>query len=743
MIKIQLRNIPNKCPDFLSLNLEWEYIFNTTSKVTQKARERRRHRSIGNYPKMRRYVRIKRSGGNLAQIETLLLNCPDIERWEYENRDEPLYNPTDPDGLNYAWTKQTLTHATNTTAFDVEKGDDIVIGIIESSGAGADYTDAELGGTGNRTNDWAAIQAGTHAKFTNYTTPLGVSVDPYGTGHGNTTSRQAVSVIDNATAYCGSCPNGKVMMAVGQNFDEAIQRMADLGVDVISVSYTNCYSHRTAIQYAVAAGVIVVYAHGSNTHEELASPQAFESITVGGFSLSDVSERSYGEGLTVVSRGPSGSQESWSTAAIAGIIGLILADNPTWNIYDVWSALIYSCQQPAEMGGAEWHLEYGWGIPDAYSALQLASADLRPLAVIDFAVAASGIALQLSWLNLATTDFDHFEIRRKENTYPTDETDGTLVYSGSALSYDDILAVSGDWYYAIWGVDSDSDYSTNTDFVKAMLAYTAPIVTITNVIGTWTTITVQWDSLGASGYKVYWDTDSGAPYANSADAGDVTQHIIEGLTPGTAYYLTVTAYDDETNETDYATEETVLTTELDTPVIATITDTTNTVTMTWGTVGGVAGYKIFWDTNSGEPYANQLDIGNVLTYTLTGLSEGQQYYVTIQAYISETQVSELAVEVSTVTGSPSLNFVGATFEKGIAHFVMPAIADVDFAGVTIKNMTRNKIVTSGHVLSDYFDTQANIDDIYEIWAEDNSGNSSEVWNVIVNRHALTVSQKGV
>ena len=145
MIKCQLNKPIQHCSDFQALNLEWEFVFDTNSKFTEKARQRRRKRGTNKFPKIRRLIRILDD----VAIE-VLQQCLDIEWCEKETEDEPLYNPTDPQGLDYAWTKQVLTHTTNNTAFDLEKGSGIVIGIIESAGAGADYTDAELGGTGNQ-----------------------------------------------------------------------------------------------------------------------------------------------------------------------------------------------------------------------------------------------------------------------------------------------------------------------------------------------------------------------------------------------------------------------------------------------------------------------------------------------------------------------------------------------------------------------------------------------------------------
>lgn len=56
----------------------------------------------------------------------------------------------------------------------------------------------------------------------------------------------------------------------------------------------------------------------------------------------------------------------------------------------------------------------------------------------------------------------------------------------------------------------------------------------------------------------------------------------------------------------------------------------NVVLLTWDAVGGATGYEIGYDTNTGDPYANIVDVGNVLTATLT---PGEGYwYINIRSY---------------------------------------------------------------------------------------------------------------
>jgi hypothetical protein len=61
---------------------------------------------------------------------------------------------------------------------------------------------------------------------------------------------------------------------------------------------------------------------------------------------------------------------------------------------------------------------------------------------------------------------------------------------------------------------------------------------------------------GATGYRVYWDSMSGPPYANSADVGNVTSYDPSGWGAGT-WYANVRSYDDSDLEGPYGTEITV------------------------------------------------------------------------------------------------------------------------------------------------------------------------------------------
>ena len=73
-----------------------------------------------------------------------------------------------------------------------------------------------------------------------------------------------------------------------------------------------------------------------------------------------------------------------------------------------------------------------------------------------------------------------------------------------------------------------------------------------------------------AGYKVYYDTDSGYPYAGTGanegssgiDIGNVTSYQLSGLTNGVKYYIAITAYDTTGDESWYSNEVGIKLTEL-------------------------------------------------------------------------------------------------------------------------------------------------------------------------------------
>jgi hypothetical protein len=120
---------------------------------------------------------------------------------------------------------------------------------------------------------------------------------------------------------------------------------------------------------------------------------------------------------------------------------------------------------------------------------------------------------------------------------------------------------------------------------------------------------------------------------------------------------------------------------------------------------------VSWGTTPGA-YTDRADVQQVLTYTVAGLTAGQRYYFTVQAYDEDGLSSPYAVEVSTqvpgvidptvvavspqrgsVSGGAALAITGTGFAANATVWVGGAAA----TGVTVLNATTITAVAPAHV----------------------------------------------
>ena len=107
----------------------------------------------------------------------------------------------------------------------------------------------------------------------------------------------------------------------------------------------------------------------------------------------------------------------------------------------------------------------------------------------------------------------------------------------------------------------------------------------------------------------------------------------------------------------------------------------------------VTGYKVYSGTTSGT-YGAPIDVGNVLTYTVSGLTDGQTYFFAVTAYDSFGNESGYSNEVTyTVPGVAEINLVGnaVSIADGDAT---PSTADfTDFGSADITGGTVTRTFT--------------------------------------------------
>jgi len=71
----------------------------------------------------------------------------------------------------------------------------------------------------------------------------------------------------------------------------------------------------------------------------------------------------------------------------------------------------------------------------------------------------------------------------------------------------------------------------------------------------------------------------------------------------------------------------------ETPVLDDPTGGANQIVLTWGAISGATGYKVYYGPNAAlDGKSNEIDVGNVVTYTQTGLVSNQQVFYAIASY---------------------------------------------------------------------------------------------------------------
>jgi predicted phage tail protein len=180
-------------------------------------------------------------------------------------------------------------------------------------------------------------------------------------------------------------------------------------------------------------------------------------------------------------------------------------------------------------------------------------------------------------------------------------------------------------------------------------------------------VTLAWSAPGSNGgaaitgYKVYRGTTSGGETL-VATLGNVTSYTDSGLSNGGTYYYQVTAVNSvgegaRSNERS-ATPATVP----GAPTLNSATSGNGSVTLGWsapGSNGGeaVSGYDVYRGGSSGSETL-VATLGNVTSYTDSGLSNGGTYYYQVTAVNSVgegARSNERSATPTTVPGAPTLN----------------------------------------------------------------------------------------
>ncbi|NJD89655.1 MAG: hypothetical protein FIB05_16775, partial [Betaproteobacteria bacterium] len=196
------------------------------------------------------------------------------------------------------------------------------------------------------------------------------------------------------------------------------------------------------------------------------------------------------------------------------------------------------------------------------------------------------------------------------------------------------------YYYRIRAYNS-SGPSSNSNTINSLTLPASPNSTAATSI-TQTSFDANWDaSNGAT--KYYFDVATTSSFNagtyvsgyQNLDVNTALTYSISGLTSGTTYYYRVRAFNPSGTSGNSATQ-TVLTIPPDPNVISATNIQSTSFSANWETSTSATGYKLDVSTVSNfmsfVGIYNDLDVGGVITRSVTGLTGGETYYYRLRSY---------------------------------------------------------------------------------------------------------------
>jgi hypothetical protein len=190
-------------------------------------------------------------------------------------------------------------------------------------------------------------------------------------------------------------------------------------------------------------------------------------------------------------------------------------------------------------------------------------------------------------------------------------------------------------------------------------------------VGGWAkTVTLSWDASPSdvNGYYIYYVAGSAADLSSASDptmvvVGDVLTYTLSDLENGVDHSFAIKAYDTSGNQSIYS--NIVTSAALDVGEVDSTTEgdgETKNVTLSWdASPSDIYGYNIYYVAGSAADLTAasnpaMIDVGNVLSYSLTGLDGAQAHSFAVTAYDNtgnESIYSNIVVSASLATDEPT------------------------------------------------------------------------------------------
>ncbi len=263
-------------------------------------------------------------------------------------------------------------------------------------------------------------------------------------GHGTHCSGIIGAVGNNSLGITGVTWNSR-LMAVRAGYKDtsgrgslqhadiaaAIIYATDSGADIINMSFGGGDSEtiQDAINYASAAGVILIASAGNGGCNCLQYPAAYDTVlSISSFDHNDVkaSSSNYGDWIDVAAPGVDiystfangtyafSSGTSMAAPQVCGVAGLILSNNPGFSREEVRQILRVSAD---DVSSAGWDEQSGYGRINAFNALQIDTVCTAQINTPSVHEEVSGIIPVTG--TASGSDFSHYELYYGEGTNPS------------------------------------------------------------------------------------------------------------------------------------------------------------------------------------------------------------------------------------------------------------------------------------------------------------------------------------
>ncbi|MGD0733387.1 MAG: fibronectin type III domain-containing protein, partial [Terracidiphilus sp.] len=252
-----------------------------------------------------------------------------------------------------------------------------------------------------------------------------------------------------------------------------------------------------------------------------------------------------------------------------------------------------------------------------------------PFSPGDLLATGGNTAVALSWLTVpgATS----YNILR--GTASGGETLLTSV-SSSASSYTDTAVTNGvTYYYEITGTNSTGTGAPSNEASATPVSSAPPAASLTATPGN-AQVGLSWSTAaGATSYDIYEGTTSGGESTTPIATGVTTNtYSVTGLSNGTTYYFEVAGVN--TIGTGAVSNE-ASATPVGPPAVPTNLTATignGQAALAWTAVSGATSYNVYEGATPGGESATPIATGiTTAAYTVTGLTNGTEYFFTVAA----------------------------------------------------------------------------------------------------------------